>query len=340
MRREEADLAAEAARLLLGERDLGDALKLVAERVATGLGLPSAAIAPAGQDPGPNRQALALGAGPGSSCRRTCRRRSRTGSPSGSSPRSSRVVAAALERESLQAEVVETAALRQSDVAKTALLRAVSHDLRSPLTAIVTAGEALRSPALEASRARRARLGRRRRGARGCRGSIEKLLDLSRLQSGSRPRRAGLLEVDRPLREAGERAGGTAASSCRSEPSAGPRGRRAARARPREPAGERRAAQRRAPGIVRARAQRDGSSIRVVDRGPGIPRAEQERIFEPFYRGRRREAGATRAPASAWPSSAGFVEANGGRVWVESLPGQGTSFVSRCRSSARRPLAR
>ena len=49
------------------------------------------------------------------------------------------LLAAALERDALQAEVVETAALRRSDVIKTALLRSVSHDLRSPLTAILTA---------------------------------------------------------------------------------------------------------------------------------------------------------------------------------------------------------
>ena len=45
-------------------------------------------------------------------------------------------------------DVVETTALRRSDSLKTALLRAVSHDLRSPLTAILTAKEALRSPSL------------------------------------------------------------------------------------------------------------------------------------------------------------------------------------------------
>ena len=58
------------------------------------------------------------------------------------------LLAAALERDGLQSEVVETAALRRSDVIKTALLRSVSHDLRSPLTAILTSAEALRSPSL------------------------------------------------------------------------------------------------------------------------------------------------------------------------------------------------
>ena len=48
----------------------------------------------------------------------------------------------------LTREVVESSALRRSDELKTAILRAVSHDLRSPLTAMVAAGEALGSPAL------------------------------------------------------------------------------------------------------------------------------------------------------------------------------------------------
>ncbi len=42
------------------------------------------------------------------------------------------LLSAALEREGLQGEVVETAALRRADAVKTAVLRAVSHDLRSP----------------------------------------------------------------------------------------------------------------------------------------------------------------------------------------------------------------
>ena len=58
------------------------------------------------------------------------------------------LLAAALDRERLQREVVETQALRHSDVLKTALLRAVSHDLRTPLTTIMAAGDAVRSPTL------------------------------------------------------------------------------------------------------------------------------------------------------------------------------------------------
>ena len=77
------------------------------------------------------------------------------------------LLAAALERDRLQAEVVETRALRRSDELKTALLRTVSHDLRTPLTAILTAGSALAEG--ELSRADREELGRgdRRGGASG-----------------------------------------------------------------------------------------------------------------------------------------------------------------------------
>jgi DNA topoisomerase VI subunit B len=66
--------------------------------------------------------------------------------------------------------------------------------------------------------------------------------------------------------------------------------------------------------------------VRVVDRGPGIPPAQLERVFEPFYsagtaRGGRRGSGLGLAIAR------GFLEANGGSLHVESLPGQGATFV-------------
>ena len=78
------------------------------------------------------------------------------------------------------------------------------------------------------------------------------------------------------------------------------------------------------PVSVRARVSGGRILMRVVDKGPGIPLAEQARIFTPFYR----------APGAAGHGSGlglaivrGLLEANGGRVRVESLPGQGASFV-------------
>ena len=61
------------------------------------------------------------------------------------------LLAAALERDALMADAVETAALRRSDVIKTALLRSVSHDLRSPLTAILDLRRGAGLPILDES---------------------------------------------------------------------------------------------------------------------------------------------------------------------------------------------
>ena len=47
----------------------------------------------------------------------------------------------------------------------------------------------------------------------------------------------------------------------------------------------------------------------------------------PFYRSPGPAATATRARASGLAIAKGFIEVNGGRISVESLPGQGTSFV-------------
>jgi two-component system sensor histidine kinase KdpD len=78
------------------------------------------------------------------------------------------------------------------------------------------------------------------------------------------------------------------------------------------------------PVSVRARASGGRILMRIVDRGPGVPAAERERIFEPFYRS---TDNGHRGSGLGLAIVRGFVEANGGRVWIESLPGQGATFV-------------
>ncbi|MBI3971747.1 MAG: HAMP domain-containing histidine kinase, partial [Chloroflexi bacterium] len=72
--------------------------------------------------------------------------------------------------------------------------------------------------------------------------------------------------------------------------------------------------------------------VAVADDGPGIPPDEHGRIFERFYRvqGSPAAAGQRRAPASGsglgLAIARAFVELHGGRLWVESTPGQGATF--------------
>jgi two-component system phosphate regulon sensor histidine kinase PhoR len=77
---------------------------------------------------------------------------------------------------------------------------------------------------------------------------------------------------------------------------------------------------------VRARRQGEEVVISVSDTGIGIPQADQERIFERFYRAdaaRSRESGGTGLGLSI---SKHLVEAHGGRIRVESEVGRGSTF--------------
>ena len=187
-RRQEADLAAEMARLLLRADSLAEALPTAAARIAQTLELSSAAIemdTVEGDDrriafplrEGSNRLGtLLVGAGTSEANLRRLQERI--------VPALESLLSAALEREALLSGVVETASLRRADTVKTALLRAVSHDLRSPLTAISAAGEAVGSPSLSpAERAEMAAVIQEE--AKRLARLVDNLLDLSRLEAGA-----------------------------------------------------------------------------------------------------------------------------------------------------------
>ena len=79
-------------------------------------------------------------------------------------------------------------------------------------------------------------------------------------------------------------------------------------------------------GRSRPRAATASLIVRVVDRGPGIPPAQLERVFEPFYRAGT-PGGGHRGSGLGLAIARGFIQANGGTLHVESLPGQGATFV-------------
>jgi two-component system, OmpR family, phosphate regulon sensor histidine kinase PhoR len=78
--------------------------------------------------------------------------------------------------------------------------------------------------------------------------------------------------------------------------------------------------------VVGATAKGREAVVTVSDTGIGIPLADQERIFERFYRvddARSREAGGTGLGLSI---AKHIVEAHGGRLWVDSAVGRGSQF--------------
>ena len=329
-RREEADLAAELARVLLGEASVEEALPVASSRLAAALGLPFTAIV---LDSSDGQAALPLDVGHD----RSAALHVPSGLPPATverlrervAPPLQALVAAALDRDRLQAEVVETHALRRSDVIKTTLLRAVSHDLRTPLTAILAAGESVRSPSLGPDE--RDELGalvveEAQRLSR----LVDKLLDLSRLQAGEAEARRDWCSIEEVVEGALEHVEAAVPVELALDRDL-PLVQADAAQLERVLANLLENAQRFSGGHpVKLRARVSGSHpprllIRVIDRGPGIPADMLPHVFEPFRRGaadaEHRGSGLGLAIVK------GFVEANGGRVWAESLPGQGTVFV-------------
>jgi two-component system sensor histidine kinase KdpD len=324
-RRREADALAALAQALLESATLEEARAVLAARLSDAFGLASAAVELRTVSGDERTVDLAL---------TTEGRRLGTllvprstpppvlTSLRGVAPSLAALLAVARRREEMAGEVVETRALRRSDVVKTALLRSVSHDLRSPLTAIVASAEALEGDDPEA---RGLAEGIAREGRRLAR-LVDDLLDLSRLEGDSAPPRrvpfaldevleaaVASLPPDTPVQmeiEEGlpmiqadpaqlERAFANLLDNARVHGGRGPIG-------------------------VRARRAGHRIRVRVSDHGPGIPAGALERVFEPFHQehdGRSGGAGLGLAIAR------GFVEANGGTLRAESLPGQGASFV-------------
>jgi two-component system sensor histidine kinase KdpD len=325
-RAQEADLAAELAGGMLATDDVDALLRSTARRVADALGVAAAGIVRGAQQPRERESAFPLCDSDGRQVATLLLpaeldERLRERLDLRLIPSLQALVAATLQREALLGEVVETAALRRSDHLKTAILRSVSHDLRSPLTAILTAGHALGSPALRPDEREELAAGIVLEGARLER-VIANLLDLSRLEAGDAAPRRDWIDVADVLTSAVEDAGGDVRLSV--DPGLPPVRADAAqleRAFANLVDNARRHSSD-APVSVRARAVRDRLIVRIVDQGPGISAAEQERIFEPFYKG-----GASTGSGLGLAIVRGFVEANDGRVSVESLPGQGTSFV-------------
>jgi len=356
-RRREADLYAELARELLGAARLEDALPVAAQRLAGALRLASAAIELDEVAPSERQLAIALhdeGAPVATlllPASLPASERARVGERV--VPALEALLSAALERERLLEGAVETAALRRADAVKTALLRAVSHDLRSPLTAISAASEAVGSPSLsERDRLEMAAVIQEEAGRLSH--LVENLLDLSRLEAGAAKPRRDWTSVEELIRSAlrelaaapdefvlsidaelplvrldpvqMERAFANVLDNARRHSGGHPV---SVRARAVQPLGSIRDQSTPAGGAMHGAGRRPSGGrliVRVVDRGPGIAAGQLERVFQPFFRSAQ-QAGRDSGAGLGLAIARGFTQANAGWLYAESLPGQGATFV-------------
>jgi two-component system sensor histidine kinase KdpD len=324
--REAALLASVATSLLRGE-PLSHELDRVSEGVADVLGVPHATIrlSDTPSDEANGSCALAVGG------RRIGTLGFAAEQPLDESvarrflPALASLLAVAFDRDALQREASEADSLRRSDAVKTALLRAVSHDLRSPLTAIRAAAGSLADPTLAlAAEDRHALLETVGIESARLERLVDDLLDLSRLEAGAVTPERELWSVEDLV--------GLARSDADSD------GRVSVELADGLPPVEVDAAQirrvlanvldnavrvspRSRPVAVTAALEGREVVLRVADAGPGIDPSELERVFQPFQRGRA--ADSYQGSGLGLAIARGFAEANGGRLWAE-RPTRGT----------------
>ncbi|MFA1541036.1 DUF4118 domain-containing protein [Actinomadura monticuli] len=243
-----------------------------------------------------------------------------------------RQAAGALRQQRLRAEAERARPLEAADRMRTALLNAVSHDLRTPLASAKAAVDSLsgtsvawteeeRAELLDTARLSLDRLDR----------LVANLLDMSRLQAGVLGMAARPLALDEVVPRALDDLGGGEVPgkvSVRLDPglpevSADPALLERvlvnviANALRHGPPGE--------PVLITAGAIRDRVELRIADRGPGIPPDERERAFLPFQRlgDRDNHTGVGLGLALA----RGLTEAMGGELIPEDTPGGGLTMI-------------
>jgi len=252
------------------------------------------------------------------------------------------LVALALERARFLTEVSRTEALRQSERLKSALLDAVTHDIRTPLTSIkasvTTLLEELRgkkNTATMDAEGRREMLEVIDEEADRLNRFVEGLIELARIEAGEMQlqRRWGAvdeiilaalsraepltrkrtievsLEPDLPLVRVDAHAVAEVVYTLVDN------------AAKYSPAGSR----------IRVAANRDGDDmvrLAVENEGAGIPVALRERVFDKFFRAMRDGDSGTSGTGMGLAIARGIVEAHGGRIWVEDGSNQSGTVVA------------
>ncbi|TCO82636.1 Na+/proline symporter [Plasticicumulans lactativorans] len=84
-----------------------------------------------------------------------------------------------------------------------------------------------------------------------------------------------------------------------------------------------------ADGRVAVRLRADAARVRieVEDNGPGIPADQLQQVFEKFHQVSSQQAGKPKGTGLGLPISQKIVERHGGRIWADSAPGRGATFI-------------
>jgi two-component system, OmpR family, sensor histidine kinase KdpD len=238
------------------------------------------------------------------------------------------VVAIAIERTQFMADRDAAELVRQkADLAAT-LLASLSHDLRTPLTAIRVAVENLRSelPADERREQARVAIAELSRLTR----LFQDILDMARID-------AAAIRIDRDWVTAEDVVDASIAHvrhllegrSVRVEAAGDmeveidPRLTSVALSHILENAAHYSPVDREI--AVHASIEHDGLHVSVTDQGPGLDPGELEHLFERFYRGQTARQ-ATFGTGMGLSITRGLLAAAGGRVWAENVPGAGAKF--------------
>ena len=236
----------------------------------------------------------------------------------------------ALASRELRAEAASANALAEADALRTALLRAVSHDLRTPLASIKASATTLLAEDLRLDDATVRQLHETiDEEVDRLNELVSNLLAMSRLQVGSLQLASADVAVDEVVGRALVSLGDRAVAVMVDVSDALPRIHV-------DPALLERAIANvidnalsfsppEQPVRVEAAVVADRLVLRVIDRGPGIEPADRERIFQPFQR--LGDAGTRTGVGLGLAVARGFTEAVGGDIRVDDTPGGGATIV-------------
>jgi two-component system sensor histidine kinase KdpD len=233
-------------------------------------------------------------------------------------------VAAALERARLAEAAAEVEPVKAADRMRTALLQAVSHDLRTPLASAWAAVSSLRSHDVEFSDDDRDELlATAEESLDRLNRLVDNLLDLSRLQAGALTlhlQPTALADVplpDSPVDIVTQ--GLDDIPPVLADPPLLVRvvANLVANAVRHTPVGK--------PVLISASTLGSRVELRIVDRGPGLPHQDRDRVFEPFQR--LGDTDNTTGLGLGLALSRGLTEAMGGTLFPEDTPGGGLTMV-------------